>query len=60
MPNSLFLCAVVKILGIVCDFDNIFVPLQKKFKKEGMMTIKDINSAQAYLEGMLWVEDNWK
>lgn len=33
MPNSLFLCAVVKILGIVCDFDNIFVPLQKKMFK---------------------------
>jgi hypothetical protein len=55
MPNSLFVCAVVKILGIVCDFDNIFVPLQKKFKnKEGMMTIKNVNPAQAYLEGMLW------
>ena len=30
MPNSLFVCAIVKILGIVCDFGNIFVPLQKK------------------------------
>lgn len=61
MPNSLFVCANVKILGIVCIINNIFVPLQKKFKNnEGMMTIKNVNPAQAYLEGMLWAEDNWK
>ena len=34
MPNSLFVCAVLKIVGIVCIFNNIFVPLQKKFLKQ--------------------------
>lgn len=33
MPNSLFVCAVVKILGIVCIFDYIFVPLQRNKKR---------------------------
>ena len=31
MPNSLFVCAVVKIVGIVCVINYIFVPLQKNF-----------------------------
>ena len=53
MPNSLFLSAIVQILGIACVFNNIFVPLQRNLKKEDMMTIKNVNPAQAYYGGII-------